>query len=34
MRTRCARGYTIIDLARAVGVMPNAAEEIVDEYLV
>lgn len=26
--------YTIIDLARAVGVMPNAAEEIVDEYLV
>ena len=26
--------YTIIDLARAVGVLPNAAGEIVDEYLV
>lgn len=25
--------YTIIDLARAVGVLPAAAEEIVDEYL-
>lgn len=26
--------YTIIDLARAVNILPNAAEEIVDEYLV
>ncbi|MCG2661225.1 MAG: iron-containing alcohol dehydrogenase [Kiritimatiellae bacterium] len=26
--------YTIIDLARAVGVMPNATEEIVDQYLI
>lgn len=26
--------YTIIDLARAVGVMPDAAEEIVDQYLI
>ncbi|MCX6992440.1 MAG: sn-glycerol-1-phosphate dehydrogenase [Kiritimatiellaeota bacterium] len=26
--------YTIIDLARAVGVLPAAADEIVDEYLI
>ena len=25
--------YTIIDLARAVGIMPNAATEIIDQYL-
>ena len=25
--------YTIIDLARAVGVLPKAAEEIIDQYL-
>lgn len=26
--------YTIIDLARAAGVLPGAAEEIIDEYLI
>ncbi len=26
--------YTIIDLARAVGIMPNAAEVIIDQYLI
>jgi glycerol-1-phosphate dehydrogenase [NAD(P)+] len=26
--------YTILDLARAVGVLPNAAEEIIDQYLI
>jgi len=25
--------YTVIDLARAVGIMPNAANEIIEEYL-
>jgi len=26
--------YTVIDLARAAGIMPKAADEIIEEYLV
>jgi hypothetical protein len=25
--------YTVIDLSRAVGILPKAAEEIISEYL-